>query len=125
MRRVLLFCCLWLAPAVALAADAPPEVPGMVGSLVKMLAALALVVGVLLLFLFAQRRGFGLLPGVKEGGIRIVESRALGGRKFLCLVQVRGRELLLGVTNDRIELLERLGVAEVADQAAQRMESMP
>lgn len=113
MRPALLLAIGLAWPALAMAADPAPAPPGLLWPALKMVVGLALVVGVLLLFYAAQRRGFGLLPGQRESRIRIVESKALGGRKYLCLVQVRGRELLLGISPDRIELLERLG--EVGD----------
>jgi flagellar protein FliO/FliZ len=45
---------------------------------------------------------------LKERGlnsIEILETRPVGGRKTLCLVKVRGENLLLGLGTDRIDLL--------------------
>jgi len=71
-------------------------------------AALALVIGLLLLCFAASRKGLSLLPGKRSGQIHILETRPLGGKKMLCLVQVRGQELLLGVSGERIDCLTRL-----------------
>ncbi len=78
----------------------------------KMVAALAVICGLLLLFLAASRRGFGFLPKKKTDIIQILETRPLGGRKFLCIVRVRGEEMLLGMTHDRIENLGRIAPAD-------------
>lgn len=111
-------------PLSAFAAEMPPaEVIG-VGAFIKMLGVLALLVGILYLFYAASRRGFGVLPGVKDGHIKLVETKPLGGRKFLCLVQVRGQEVLLGVSPERIERLHVLGEAPASfDQTLQQTEA--
>lgn len=108
MRSALTSLVLGLLPALAWAAEgtpAPAYDPGF-GPLLRLLGGLGLIVGLMLLVYALYRRGFSL-PGMKEGRIRIVETRALGGRKCLCLVQWRDRELLLGVAGDRITLLDR------------------
>lgn len=85
--------------------------PSFLAAAVKMAAALAVICGLLLLFYAASRRGFGVLPKKKSDIIQIIETRPLGGRKFLCIVRVRGEEMLLGMTHDRIENLGRIAPA--------------
>jgi len=97
-----------LVPVTALAESAAKE-PSLLAASLKMLAALGVVIGLLLLFYAASRRGFGFLPQNKSEIIQILETRPLGGRKFLCVVKVRDEEILLGMTHDRIENLGRLG----------------
>jgi len=84
------------------------EEPSLLGSILKMLAALAVIIGILLLFYAASRKGFGILPKQRTGAIKVLETRSLGGKKFLCLVSVRGQDLLLGISNERIENLAQL-----------------
>lgn len=76
----------------------------------QMLAALGIVLGVLLLLVAIVRKR-KLLPfgQAREGLIQVIETRHLGPRKALCLVQVQGENLLLSVCQDRIELLARPG----------------
>ena len=108
MKKLMTTLLLGLAPALALAAETVPPTayaPGF-GPLLRLLGGLVLIIGLMLLVYALYRRGFSL-PGMKEGRIRIVETRALGGRKCLCLVQVRDRELLLGIAGERITLLDR------------------
>jgi len=107
----------YLAPLTTVLLSAGPALagaetsPGLSSSWLKMLAGLALVLGLLYLFYALSRKGLSFLPGARPGAIRIVEVKSLGPRKGLCLVEVRGRELLLGFGSDRIECLASLGEA--------------
>ncbi len=107
MRALLLplmiFCPSW---ALAQESGAPDIFP----AVLKMVGALLLVLG-LVFFLYAMsRRGFGsLLPGARSGQIRVVETRYLGPKKAVCLIEVRGQEFLLGVGSERVDLLSALG----------------
>ena len=107
MKTTLLSIWLVLTPALLLAADKPGDVSLLTPAL-KMLAALVVIAGLLLLVYAASRKGFGFLPKPREGAIKILETKPLGGKKFLCLVSVRGEELLLGMSNDKIECLSKL-----------------
>jgi flagellar protein FliO/FliZ len=117
--RLLLISLIFMAQPV-FAADSIAE-PSLLGSSLKMLAALGIVIGLLLLIYAASRKGFGFLPQKKTGLIQVLETRPLGGRKFLCVVKVRGQEMLLGLSNDRIECLSQLpsgdNFAETLQQA--------
>jgi len=100
---------LTMMPAAAQAATEPPE--QLIGSGLRLLAGLLLVLGIMLLLYALSKRGLRWLPGSREGRIHIRETRPLGGKKALCLVEVQGRELLLGVASERIELLCELDAA--------------
>jgi flagellar protein FliO/FliZ len=56
-----------------------------------------------------NQKGVKFLKRGKTGLINIVETRPVGARKVLCLVEVRGRELLLGIGGDRIDFLCQIG----------------
>lgn len=107
MKTRLLSIILLLSPSLALAADMADDA-SMLGPALKMIAALAVIVGLLLLFYAASRKGFGFLPKPRDGAIKIIETKSLGGKKFLCLVSVRGEDMLLGLSNERIECLSKL-----------------
>jgi len=107
MKTQLLSILVFLTPALSLATDKPADVSLLTPAL-KMIAGLAVIIGLLLLFYAASRKGFGFLPKQKEGSIKILETKPLGGKKFLCLVSVRGEEMLLGMCNDRIDCLSKL-----------------
>lgn len=100
---MLLCSLLILLPATAQAAEEVPD--PLIGSGLRMLAGLLLVLGLMLLLYALSKRGLRWLPGSREGRIHIRETRPLGGRKALCLVEIRGRELLIGVSSEGINLL--------------------
>ncbi len=68
---------LFLAQPV-FAADVATE-PSLLGSSLKMAAGLAVICGILLLLYAASRKGFGVLPQKKDGLIKVLETRPLGG----------------------------------------------
>lgn len=118
--RLLIFLLIFFAQPV-FAADTVPG-PSLLGSSLKMAAALAVVIGILLLFYAASRKGFSVLPQKKNGLIQVLETRPLGGRKFLCVVKVRGEEMLLGLSNDRIEYLSKVPAGDKFSETLQQAE---
>ena len=117
----LLACLLVFITQPVFAADAINE-PSLLGSSLKMVAALAVVIGILLLLYAASRKGLSVLPQKKNGLIQVLETRPLGGRKFLCVVKVRGEEMLLGMSNDRIEYLSKVPSADKFTETLQQVE---
>ncbi|MEJ2199956.1 MAG: flagellar biosynthetic protein FliO [Desulfuromonadaceae bacterium] len=94
-----------LLPLPALAAD---DTPGLLAAWTKMIIALLVVLGIILLLYALSRKGFGLFPAAKTGTIKILEMRSLGPKKGLCLIRVREEEFLLGLGNDRVELIAQI-----------------
>lgn len=50
-------------------------------------------------------------PRADADAIRLVSSRYLGGKRFLTIVEVDGKRLLLGVAEERVSLVTKLGAA--------------
>jgi flagellar protein FliO/FliZ len=99
---------LLLLPDTAWCAAQPSATSGSL----RMLAALACVAG-LMLAGYALLRRFGRwFPNAAGSAIRVREMRPLGPKKSLCLVEVQGRRLLLGITAERITLLESLPASD-------------
>jgi len=75
--------------------------------LISALAALALVIGLILALAWLLRRlpGTGLRPG---DGLRVVAGACLGGKERAVVVEVDGRQFLLGVSSGSISLLHTL-----------------
>ncbi|GIX37340.1 MAG: hypothetical protein KatS3mg127_0579 [Silanimonas sp.] len=94
------------APAAARAVQVGQGVPQGAG-LGGTLLALGLVVGLILLLAWALRRlpGGGLRP---LPGLRVVASLAIGPRERVVLVDCGGQQLLLGVTQQTVNLLHTL-----------------
>ncbi len=107
MRSQLLSIVLWSVPSSAFAENMVGDT-GLLTPALKMIGALAVIIGLLLLLYAAGRKGFGFLPKPRDGSIKILETKSLGGKKFLCLVSVRGEDMLLGLSPERIECLSKL-----------------
>lgn len=84
-----------------------------------MLGSTLLVLGIfagcaLLLWFWRGRPAMAL----KSSHIQLLESRTLGGRDRLVLVQVHDCQLLLGVSSEGIQTIERWEMAEPAPAVA-------
>lgn len=97
---------LWLLPGTAWGTAQPPSAT-VTGSL-RLLAGLAVVAGLILAGYAALRRFGHWWPKTGGSAIRIRETRPLGPKKSLCVVEVQDRQLLLGITAERITLLESM-----------------
>ena len=95
-----------------------PEIPSVGSSIVKVISALAIVLGlVLLLGRFAKKHFEGMegrLGGRKD--IQILSTHAIGVKKQVTLLEVGGEVLLVGVTNNSINLLNRYTDPEKIEQ---------
>ena len=80
---------------------------GLAGPIVKTLAALALVLAVLMgLYLFLRRLLPGQGPGLAgSGGLRLLGRLLLGPKKGVALVEVADRVLVLGLSEQNVNLL--------------------
>ena len=99
MHLVALFLML-LTPTTALAA----ELPSMGGALLQMGWALLVVMG-LILAIYGLAKKRLLLGKIGGNAIRIIEMRPLMPKSSLALVEVRGKEYLLGISADRVQLI--------------------
>ncbi len=111
---------LWAWPTLAAEAEAPSALgEGLGPAIVKMLAALSLVLGLVLGLYWLARR---FLPGPAasgpSAGLRMVGRLNLAPRKWVTLVEVGGKVLVLGVAEQSISLLASLEANEPASPAA-------
>ncbi|MBU0943427.1 MAG: flagellar biosynthetic protein FliO [Proteobacteria bacterium] len=74
----------------------------------RMLWGLLVVLGLLLIIYGLARKRLSLAHSNRKSQIKILETRHLMAKKSLCLVEVAGREYLLGLGNDTITLLATL-----------------
>lgn len=74
----------------------------------RMIWGLLLVLGVMLIVYGLVRKRFSVFHGKGSDAIRVVEIKPIMPKKSICLVEVRGKELLLGIGNDNISLLADL-----------------
>jgi flagellar biosynthetic protein FliO len=83
--------------------------------LLRMLAALAFVLALVVLAAYLLRRfapRSAAAAASRSDAIRVVATKMLGGRRSLMLVRVRGQTLLLGVTPQSIECLTEIHEVE-------------
>jgi flagellar biosynthetic protein FliO len=91
--------------------------PDMVTTAIKMLAALGVVLGGLfVVYYFTRRMTRTDAGGGKDKLIRILANKFIGVKKNICMVEVPGSILILGVTNDRITLLCEIEDDSVLDK---------
>ena len=74
----------------------------------RLLWGLLAVVGILLVLYAIVKKKFSFLNQGGHGAIKVLEIRPLQPRKALCLIEVRGKEFLLGLSADHITLLADL-----------------
>ena len=107
-RNGLLFS-LFLWPGWAAAETAPLAAgESLTGAYLRLLAALVLVIGIMLILYALVKKRFSLLHNPGGSRIRLIETRPVAPRKSLCIAEVDGKEFLLGLSQEGISLLAAL-----------------
>lgn len=95
-------------PLSVWAAANPAQVgPSGVGSIMQVILALGLVLGLIVGAAWLMRR-FALLPGAANQHLRVVSGVMVGQRERVVIVEVQERWLVLGVTGEQVNLLHTL-----------------
>lgn len=115
-----------LLPASAQGA-AGQEVGGgfsFLASFLQMLAALALVIGLILLTYYIVTRLMRKIPVLRPGNqyIRVLEVRAMGPRKALILIEIGGEYLLLANSGEQLGLIKQIDMLEEIEVVADTSE---
>jgi flagellar protein FliO/FliZ len=88
--------------------------PDLISSTLTMIAALAVVLGILLAVLMVMKKMMARGIGGRDGSlVTVLGSRYLGVKKSILLVQVPGAVLVVGIAGDRLSLLTRLDPEDV------------
>ena len=91
--------------------------PDLISTALKMVAALAVILGGLLfVFHFSKRIFQRDVGGSKEKLIKILANSYIGVKKNISLVEVAGIVLVLGITSDNIALLAKIDKKEIQDK---------
>jgi len=99
----------------ALSAGQPPATSfSLLGSILQMIAALAVVVGLILLFYYVSNRVLksGAMAGGSPRYIRMIETRFLAPKKALFLVEVGGEYLLLASSGEGLQFIKQVDMLE-------------
>lgn len=75
--------------------------------LVRMVVSLVIVLGMMFAVYFWLKRRGGM-PGGAQRRVRVVERLPIDARRSILLLQVDGKELLVGVGSDTLALLTTL-----------------
>jgi len=91
--------------------------PDLIATAVKMFIVLGVLLGGLIVALYLVKKVIGRRDGQSKGRvIRVLGSTYIGVKKSISLVEVPGSLLVLGITNDRINLLSKIDDAETMQQ---------
>ena len=69
---------------------------------------LLIVLGIILIFYALAKKRFSLLSSSEKNLIKVLEIKHLMPKKSICLIEVRGREYLLGIGADNVSLIAGL-----------------
>lgn len=94
------------APSLAFSATSQPT--DEYGSYLRVLWALCLVLALILALYALFKKRFSLINPHSTKTIKVIEIQAIGPRKSICLIEVRGKEYLIGVANESITLLSKI-----------------
>lgn len=82
-----------------------------IAAYMRMMWGLLIVLAIILVLYALVKKRFSILNPRSGRSIRVLEIQPLMPRKSLCLVEVKGKEYLLGVGNETITLLAALDAA--------------
>ncbi|HID97173.1 MAG TPA: hypothetical protein EYP57_03155 [Thermodesulfobacteriaceae bacterium] len=84
------------------------------GMIIRMIGALAAILGLLMLTLYGIRRWGRKLQGDENDMIQVLGSKMLLPRKHICLVRVGEQTLIIGASENGMNLLGTLDTGQVA-----------
>ncbi len=114
-----------LFPSMASAADSSGQEFSFLSSILQMVAALALVIGLILLiwhFSGKLMRGFPVGQQLLSKHIRLVETRYLGPKKALLLFEVGGEYLLLSSSDTGLTFIKQIDMLEEIEVIEEKQE---
>lgn len=88
------------------------------GSYFRVVWGLLVVLGIILILYGILRKRLSLFHTPASQSIKIIEMKPLMAKKALCLVEVKGEEYLLGITNEQITHIATIGSKKNSSFAA-------
>jgi len=129
LLRILSSAALLLAVWPSATALAAAEEFDEIGAYFKVMWGLLIVLAFMLVLYALFRKRFSIINPRSTKAIRVLEIQPLMPRKAICLVEVRGREFLLGVGSESITLLADLhgsgknSFRDILDETASKQSS--
>jgi flagellar protein FliO/FliZ len=124
--RAAVFVLLFLLPSLVCAETTNRQEFSFLSSLFQMFAALAIVIGLILITRHFSGKLFKAMPAGRFAArhIRLIETRYISPKKSLLLVEVGGEYLLLSSSGDNLSLIKQINMLEdieiVEDEGDQR-----
>ena len=112
-------------PSIVIAGDSSGQEFSFLASFLQMIAALALVVGLILVtwhFSGKLMRGLPVGQHLAAKHIRLVETRYLGPKKSLLLIEVGGEYLLLSSSDNNLRLIKQIDMLEEIEVIQEKTE---
>lgn len=112
-------------PSIVCAGDSSGQEFSFFSSFLQMIAALALVVGLILVtwhFSGKLMRGLPVSQHLAAKHIRLVETRYLGPKRALLLIEVGGEYLLLSSCDNSLSLIKQIDMLEEIEVIEERPE---
>ncbi|MDD5285461.1 MAG: flagellar biosynthetic protein FliO [Desulfuromonadaceae bacterium] len=112
-------------PSIASAGDSPGQEFSFLASLIQMIAALALVVGLILVTWHFSGKLMRRLPvgqHLISKHIRLVETRYMGPKRALILIEVGGEYLLLSSSDNGLSLIKQINMLEEIEVIEEKSE---
>ena len=83
----------------------------------RVISTLLVVIALIIATLYVLKKKYGVRANIggKRKLIQVVDHTPMGVKKSITLVKVPGKHLLLGLTNDRIELIAEIANEDIAD----------
>ncbi|MFQ5962964.1 MAG: flagellar biosynthetic protein FliO [Candidatus Scalinduaceae bacterium] len=91
--------------------------PNVFQDYIRIASTLLMIIPLIIITVYVLKRKYGIKTGIGIGKkhIQIIDHTPLGVKKSMFLVKVPGRHLLIGVTNDKIELITEVSNEDVVD----------
>jgi len=103
---------------------AAPEIDSL-GSYFRVIWGLLVVLAIILILYGLLRKRISLFHSPASQSIKIIEMKPLMSKKALCLVEVKGEEFLLGLSNDSITHIATLNSKKDSSFAAELSRTDP
>ncbi len=110
-----------LAPETPAASGSGGSTQSLLSVTLKMIAALSLVVGLMLvLMVWLKKIGLGLSRQSSTSLIKVLDTRMIAPKKYISVVAVGKQIVVLGITDQSVNLLTTLEEYETGDTDLQR-----
>ncbi|MGR3301040.1 MAG: flagellar biosynthetic protein FliO [Candidatus Scalindua sp.] len=83
----------------------------------RVISTLFIVIALIIATFYVLRKKYGIRANIGRNRklIQVVDHAPMGVKKSITLVKVPGKHILLGLTNDRIELITEIANEDIAD----------